>query len=54
MLDGTAEIRDAVVLDAATASRAIDDGELENVVDAALRALVLSGKSLVYVKGQES
>ena len=50
VLDGTAQIEDAVIIDAATASRAIDDGELEEVVDAALRALILTNKSLVYVK----
>jgi hypothetical protein len=52
ILDGTRALGadPMVILDAATASKALDDGELEAVVDAALRALDLSGKSVVFVK----
>jgi hypothetical protein len=42
-----------VILDAATARRAIELGELHNLVLDALNALELSGKAVVFLKEDE-
>ena len=49
--EGTREIHGpTVVLDAATARLALDQGELEDLVEKALNALEMSGRSIVFVQ----
>ena len=45
--------RPSIVLDAALARRAIENGELHNIVLDCLNALELSGKFVVYVAEDE-